>query len=98
MQVIKLARNKGKTTEILRLLDENPNSVLLVNSDGERKLILQSITNIDKHREYKHRIYNFFKVIRGQGLRGQNVTVLIDNVDLILENLLHAHIKGVSTC
>jgi hypothetical protein len=89
MIIIKRCRNKGKTTELVKLLTQTPEAILLVHGSMEAHRILHEF---DLPEEYNLRIipWNNFNP------HGAGTPVLIDNVDLFLQERFCMRIAGVS--
>ena len=94
MIIIKTKRNKGKTTEMVRLLRENPDAILLVFGRGE---ILRIVDYYKLNDADAKRIVTWARYRTDPRFIKHEGPLILDNLDLFLETYLHnSNIIGVS--
>ncbi len=102
MEIIKMARQGGKTMRMLKLLSERPDAYLFVHSGAEKQRILRLIKTVP---ELCTRFNGVFtpkirkeqiKVICVDTIEGLDCVAMIDNVDLILERIIRGRVTTVS--
>lgn len=85
-----MARGQGKTTAMLIWLTVTENSVMITHSYQEAERLKELRPDL------ADRIYSAYSVLEGR-LRGQHVTVGIDNLDMILPYFVGQRVGPVTS-
>lgn len=92
MKVIYLPRGKGKTHKLVKMIEKDPNAIIVVPIRNTGLVILSYLEKIDPLYKiiYEDRIFTFQQVKNGC-LKGREGNIYIDNGDMLLQSLFPYH-------